>query len=189
MNMNSVSEDTEQITRAQVTRLAMEAFASHVITPVDGQSMAWRCGRPERSTYAFYVSIVPRAIVVTGDIRVTTFEANYHAEEALRWVMGSVDSWDYLLGKMHHRIAHRTFYPDTALALVKEYWPDNEDLIDDVTQRHQWHDLHPYAWCEIVQQYSLDDAYSIGEGWNADAFWAVEALRCFTRLHKALVGA
>lgn len=187
-----VDHETEARSRAPVGRLAVDAFKDHQLTVV--REGLWKCARPDRWTYGFFVAAMPGAIACYGDtpdalLRVYPCGT---VDAAVAWLRGATRSPEYLFEKLTSRDAWQVFYQgdakQTALDWRREYADDAPSKYDRLVAEvvEQGGELTHESWCELCHELAIDDAYSIGVGWGSSAFWLVAALSTFVRLHDAV---
>lgn len=140
--------DTSKSHREHVFATAAEAFANHVVQPIcDAQGVkVFKCARPNTWTYGFFVSFLPGAILVHGDIGDFLID---RPSGGFDWLRNAIDSMDYVLSKSS--MAKRdTFMPGDALALLDDpRWRDSGVRkmmregwsAEDVSDGHAWREL------------------------------------------------
>jgi hypothetical protein len=169
--------------RAEVRADAVEDFRNHIITTlVDDPTKrvhVFKCATPDDSNnLKFYVSVLPSAILVHGDIGELLID---HPSGGLTWLCGSVESMDYFLGKAY-KLEETQFCEGDALALLDdEEWRDKEtrDAI-----REGWHyasdDSEPArTWAEAVYEVTGDSEFPRCVDYDRESLWCYEALRWF----------
>lgn len=172
--------------RATIHRLAIEAFAHHLVEDLGaaGDVRTFRCARPGTSMYAFRVVAWPGWIVVAGDIGDTLFS---HSDRAsLAWLRGAKDSPDYLLGKVRH--PHKRWMAGDAKAFVDEQIAELEREQaerQNVVRQERLDTLRGFGADDEEVDYwracgeaGIDDPPDCRD-YSADHVWAVEALRWF----------
>lgn len=186
-----VDPETEARCRATVTHLAVDAFKDHQLTQV--REGLWKCARPDRWTYGFFVAAMPDAIACYGDtpdalLRVYPCGS---VDAAVAWLRGATRSPEYLFEKLTSKDAWQVFYRGDALRTAREWSRDYADdmpgkydrLVAEVVEAGD--DLTHETWCELCHELAVDDAYSVGVGWDASAFLLIEAFSTFVRLYDA----
>lgn len=192
--------------RETVARLAVSAFAPHVLTAV--RPGMWKVARPDRWMHGFYLLTGPGMLMVYGDIEEAVLRMTEPEDGVIPWLRGALQSRDYLFSKLRSPTELRgwkAFYPDDALAWVAEQVTTaTADVKDDPAGEGGWArrrvrqatqldrdarvahaacELHQHAWLELVTEAGYDDCYNVGVGWSSAAHWTAEALACFVRLH------
>lgn len=185
--------DTFAEAAATIKRLAEDAFCEHVIkSEGDGR---WLCRKPGASSaYWFRVIVAPRSIVILGDVGECVFLCSDW--DSLAWLRGSATSWDYLLSKVQaSKEPPKKFYPADAVAWLREAHADElkEEaeggphvlVVEDAERLLRTGDLHEHSWISLMEEHSVDDAYSVGRRWSETMLWMVEVCKTFVRLHDA----
>lgn len=173
--------------RAQVCADAAEDFAKHVITTIVDEPTkrvhVFKCTTPDDSNnLKFYVSVLPTAILVHGDIGELLID---HPSGGLTWLLGSVESTDYFLGKAY-KLKKTRFCPGDALTLLDDpEWYDGEiraairsefdpDYEGDAGRR----------WAEIVYDATNDFEFDDCMEYDRESLWCYEALRWFAANYR-----
>ena len=93
----------------------------------------WRCGKPQSSTYMFYLCSAPNCLMVYGDMGEYMWQRHY---DMIPFIRGSVHSLDYFSEKVPRGIKIRTDY----LELVDEWFDEVKqsriDYGEDWTEEH-----------------------------------------------------
>lgn len=154
--------ETLNQTQSDITRLAADAFETHVLTKESDER--WKCRRADGSwMHGFFVLVVPGALIVYGDTGDGIFR---HSGNGLPWLRGAVKSPSYLLSKLQNR--KKKFYPGDAIAWAaesvrEETFDRANQLLADATRLAKYGELHTHTWCELISEYGLGpDEYSIG---------------------------
>src|SRR6267378_1809817 len=92
----SMTLETEEKTRKDVARWAVDAFNYHSLTQVSEER--WRVQTPGTWSSGFFVILAPGVIIVYGDIGEGIFCHSDH--DSLAWLRRAVQSPDYLLSKL-----------------------------------------------------------------------------------------
>lgn len=98
---------------------AAEAFARHEIEVLHhcGLYRQWRCGTPERSAYAFWVTTMPGYAILTGDLGATMLARE---RDMLPWLAKAVRDPEYMAGKVVTGIETHEFDEDGARQWVRD---------------------------------------------------------------------
>lgn len=167
--------DTKKQHRATISRLAVEAFAHHVVEDLGaaGELRTWRCRQPESSFHAFRVVMWPGWIVVAGDIGDTLFQ--HSDRDGLPWLRGAVKSPDYLLGKV--RGARKSFMPGDAARFVDELATHDGEFADEQRPKlgDRYHPLPKREECDSDEDFAAhmrsaqEDVDSDNRNFDAEA--------------------
>lgn len=109
---------TKKDNRKQLTEIASESFADHIITceQSDLPVRMWYCGRKNTGIYSYRIVAAPRMILVYGDVGDYMLQASDY--DLIPWLRGAVKSEHYVIGKMINK--GEEFLPDEAEALLNE---------------------------------------------------------------------
>lgn len=176
-------ELTREAHRAQIARLAKEAFADHVLTQESPNS--WYAGKPGTGFYSFRVLTVPGYVVLLGDVGDLVLRAS--DRDSLGWLRGSTDI-DYVLSKTTACREEEIFLLQEAKDYAKEREEEQPEdrllwrrVIVELKERLEWQcprDAWVNAWCEI---FGDCDAPRCTD-WAPQLLWQYHALRTFCRL-------
>lgn len=84
----------------RVQRSLVNNTKDHVVQQLHGDDdtvKLWRCGKPQSSTYMFYVCSAPNCLMVYGDMGECMWQRHY---DMIPFVRGSVHSLDYFSEKV-----------------------------------------------------------------------------------------
>lgn len=185
------SRRTSEEHRAEVRAAAAVDFKAHVITPVVDDLAkrvhVFKCATPDDSNHLkFYVSVLPGAILVHGDIGELLID---HPSGGIGWLRGSVESFDYFLGKAY-KLKETQFCPGDADAyLADPEWHD-EETRDAI--RLAWsedEDEPGRAWAQAVYEVTGDPEIPYCLEYDRESLWCYEALRWFVANLPAESGA
>lgn len=186
---------TSKAHRAQVRADAAVDFKNHVITPIVDEAekrvRVFKCATPNDSNHLkFYVSVLPTAILVHGDIGELLID---HPSGGLGWLLDSVESTDYFLGKAY-KLKETQFCPGDALALLDdaEQWRDEEtraavraEWSPDYEGEYRGDDAR--RWREVVHEVTGDFDYPDCLDYDRESLWCYEALRWFAANYRAVL--
>jgi hypothetical protein len=176
--MNNLTRDEH---RADVRKTSWERFAEHeVAVIVDAERVqVYRCAQPRTMVHHFYVSFLPGAIVVHGDIGDMMLN---RPSGGRGWLLGAVESMDYVLGK-GYKIEKTEFlggeaqaildgrddagYEPETLARLREAWAD----------RTRFEEGDGRAWAEVAYEVAGDIDFPRCLDYDYETLWCYEALR------------
>ena len=167
--------------RTLLKQEADKAFQDHVLT-VEGEGR-WLCARPGTGIYHFRIIVAPACLVLYGDIKDVVFRIS--DRDAIPWLRGSIDSMDYVLGKVtaFDEGPRKVFVRGNALrelADLAEEDPARADKIRQHYERHRDYDGEARAWAEALNNVGMEP--SVPEDWDSQLLWQYHALRHFLRL-------
>lgn len=173
--------------RADVTKRAQETFAQHELSTVcdTGDVKVWRCARPGTGIHHFYVSILPGAILVHGDIGQLLLDRVY--ARGLGWIRNSAHSLEYLLSKSSY-MKKADFMPGDALDVLA--CPDEYGYAEETVAkiRAAWEPGDDGdAWDEAVYDVTGDCDFPRCRDYSFSTLWCVEALRWFVRAYEVTI--
>lgn len=175
--------------RDDVRARAAETFKDHVITTlVDDDAKrvhVYRCAQPGTGIHHFYVSVLPGAILVHGDIGELLID---HPSGGLGWLRSSVESMDYFLGKAYNLKETAFMEGDAEALLCDEEWRDKETR---ERIREEWRGRHlddemGRGWDEAVYEITGDCEFPRCREYDFTSLWCYEALRWFAAHLDAL---
>jgi hypothetical protein len=170
--------------RAEVRSDAVKDFKDHVIKTLVDDTMnrvhVFECRHVSgTSNLCFWVSVLPHAILVHGDIGELLID---HPSGGIGWLRGSVESMDYFLGKAY-QLKETQFCPGDALALL-----DDEEWRDRKTReaiRAEWNPNEDEdvgrKWAETVYEILGDPEFPDCMDYDRTSLWCYEALRWFVK--------
>ncbi len=171
-------------TRAQIHRIAEEAFQHHRI--LDRGQNEWLCINSKSGNRSFRLIIRPGTVILFGDLGDGIL--HFHNDDALGWLRGATrdaECPEYLLGKLDHPQRRRCFYAGDALAFAREMARDDaagdwDDLLHEAQDHHRHGELDQHLWVELLHEHVPDsDAYEVGMHYDEECLWIFEALRWF----------
>lgn len=199
----------DSFTEHAITLLADAPYAANgqSNTPKTSRVSLWRVAKPGTGIYGFNVLITRGTVTVYGDLG--EYVLRMSADDPVEWLRGAVGSSGYLFEKVQaadrSRGDFKTWYLGDAKAWLDEQKADEakdaqaqmDETGSDVGIPVYWHnvmvafenwtgrvdDMDHRAWCELMQDESVDDAWSIGMGHGAGAWWLLECLSLFVQLH------
>jgi hypothetical protein len=167
---------------AQLEQQSVGEFSKHVLTK-ESENI-WLCGEPGHSAFYFRLCFVPYHVVFVGDLGCQTYCVNDF--NSLRWLLGSVDSRDYVLGKAEHPSS--TFFLKDALAYLaeqKKEYPDEAeqyeeieaalDNIDEMPPDYLWQK----AWFDVMGDCEAPQCTD----WDSQMLVQYLALKIFCKLY------
>lgn len=189
---------TSEAHRANVRKTSWERFEKHEITTVaeTERVQVYRCAAPDTIIHLFYVSIIPGAIVVSGDIGDMVID---RASGGLGWLRGAVNSMDYFLSK-GSKIRETEFMPGDALKVFEED-DDSRDADGELTRwgkrqlrwKEEWLDRSRFEeddpgrlWAQLAYEITDDSEFPRCLDYDYETLWCYEALRWFAARYKPL---
>ncbi len=165
--------------RDHMRKLADESFKDHILEPrafdKNLKPYAWRCGRKDSNTYAFWVMFGPGCIAQYGDVGGLIIEQGYNY--GLEWLVGAGESLDYVLSKSNHRKAD-----EYVKEMFLEYLAENPIKDFELGYDGDYLDYHEYA-----MQCDNSEVGECVHDWSSTALWGYQALRKFAQLYKEKV--
>jgi len=172
-----------------VSRTAADAFVNHVLIPkvVEGEVRSWLVKAPGTGIYHFWVTILPRTIIVSGDIGDAIL--NVSSEDPLHWVRSVCGperktDYGYVASKIRTGERH-TFDDRLAEEFLKELLVDADDEMKEKVKRikESYHSDDDSGNSFFNACYHEDiDLEGAASDYPADRYWTVECLRTFARL-------
>jgi len=142
----------------------------------------WRCAKPGTGMCAFWVADLPSCIAQWGDVGglIIPQGPSYNIE----WLLGSVKSMEYVLGKAQ---ADRTsrFVPEAFAEFIKERMEENaevRELFEDREPDGPWEYNDYYTYVDTIGD---TEAVDVVFDWDVDVIWAWAALNKFCELLTA----
>jgi hypothetical protein len=181
-----VRTDTSKGHRAHVIEVAAKDFVSHIITTVTDTPhvKVFYCGRADTRIGSFYLSVLPGAILVHGDIGDLLID---HPSGGLDWLLDSADDLTYLLSKSYVTKLDEFMPGDAEALLADENWLTQEER-DAIRARwvRDMDDRFGTDWREIVHDVTGDSELSSGSclDYGFRPLYCIEAIRWFARNYK-----
>lgn len=174
-------------TEMLIRELSDKAFANHTITERMrcGVYRSWRCMIPSRSEYAFDITTIPGALIITGDLGEMIVSRTY---DMLPWCRGSVDSTDYFAEKVSPEFSTKEFSRDKLRAWIDEELdnPDtileNRTVLEDVRDWHIDDNGEDWFYRELEDVWAGDDPPNWRD-WTPGFLWKRDAIRWFVTHH------
>lgn len=181
-----------------VKHLAMEAFKDHVLKPkvTEGEVRAWLVQQPGAGIYHFWVTLLPRTIIISGDIGDAIM--NVSSLDPLHWIRAVCGphpdretDYSYVASKIRtgeqrtfdYRLAERflaTFVDESG-----EDSPAERAVLQERVDRIRAASRMDYESGSSFYQACYEEGIEL-EGaaadYPADRYWTVECLRTFARL-------
>jgi len=145
--------------KAQLHARAEKHFKAHVTSEVsrdtycvtqlhgdDDTVKLWRCGKPQSSTYMFYVCSAPNCLMVYGDVGEFMWQRHY---DMIPFIRGAIESLDYFSEKVPRGIEIKTEYEE----LVEEWALTIKE--ERALSGHDWDDSCDTALAEIMDAYAI----------------------------------
>lgn len=185
---------------SRIKTYADEAFSEHTVTKlVDvltprGRVTTYYCGTEGTIISSFYISILPRAILVSGDIGDLLIDSPSGGEEWLESTLSNEYVSDYLLGKSAQARAAKELDPMEALEalgelrdeIASDYGNTTADR-DILAIKNIWLERDPsgkdldkwiQAWQDIMETHP-----PLCLGWDSNTLWCYAAL-CWWKENK-----
>jgi hypothetical protein len=183
-----VSLLTEESHREHARERGAESFRNHVITTVvdDLQKRVhvFQCATPDGSNHLkFYVSILPGAVLIHGDIGDTLIN---HPSGGIGWVRGSVENMDYFLGKGYQLEKTQFLEGDAEAILNDDEWRSASERaqIRDEWNRSGSDDERGRSWDEAVYSVTGDAEFPRCRDYDFEILWCYEAIRWWAKNYK-----
>ena len=200
---------TKQEHRAQVAKLAKEAFKDHKLHQ-EGPGR-WFCAKPGTGIYSFHVACFNGCVVLYGDVGELILRPS--DKDSLAWLCDAIDSMDYVLGKAPNPWPEREFLKGEMerelsemggelAGKVKECFEDSLEMMPDSSRRRRrcWRssrrrpasrnsltlsgigdEQRAMAWDWACFSNNIDD-WSRCCDWSSDMLWTYHALETFCGL-------
>lgn len=193
-----------------IREMAEKDFADHVLKKKDGW---WYCGKPGTSIYSFSLCLaIPYYVILVGDIDELVLFVT--GRDPLAWLLGSIDSLDYVLGKARHpsKDFMRKHAEEAIKALEDEAkeleqstidprypMPRADEAIDQARElKERWEELicenegrvcmysHPeqLAWYQAWSEVINDGEPPECDYWSSQMLWQYFALCRFVELYR-----
>lgn len=177
--------------RAHARERGLESFKNHVITTiVDDKAKrvhVFKCATPDNSNHLkFYISILPGAVLIHGDIGDTLIN---HPSGGIDWVLDSVESTEYFLGKGYGLEETQFLEGDADAYLNDDEWRDAETRVQI---RNGWRrsgsdEEIGRSWDEAVYEVTGDSEFPRCRDYDFEILWCYEAIRWWAKNYKAPV--
>jgi hypothetical protein len=174
-----------------------ENFKDHVIKNTlscpEKEIYHFHCHRPSTGMYSYNVIFTPGTVIITGDIGDAIF--SHSDRQSLSWCLSSVDSMDYVLGKMQE--SKKAYYPDLARQVYEEWYEERiayfreeepeglDSFLDDVPTPNdiEWGYEHE-ATRDVYEAVEDCDILTSFYYWSSNALSCYFGLKNFVRLWK-----
>lgn len=167
--------ETKESHQARIEGFAEKAFAEHEIAVVCdiGDVKVYKCRKPGTWIYGFFVSILPGAILVHGDVGDLLID---RPSGGLDWLLKSVRDMHYLLGKSAMAREDRDFMPGDAVKALEDVPSEYEKL--EVLGRWNYEDdwdVFADAYYDATGDPDIPDCRYFSSG----TLWCYYAIRWF----------
>lgn len=180
---------------------AQDRFAAHIEkTPDyvvkqmhrDGDTVQlWRCGKPNSSSYAFYICSAPHCLMVYGDMGEYMWQRH---PDMIPFIRGSIGSLDYFSEKVPRDIQIKTDYRELVeewFATVKQEridcgydWGEKEEqaLAQLRDEWNSYEEVQQFKWALFESDlYNDYEDVPRTEYYTFHYLWTIEALKWFIK--------
>lgn len=180
---------TQKEHRGYARERGAESFKNHVMTTIvddrEKRVHVFKCATQDDSNHLkFYISILPGAVLIHGDIGDTLIN---HPSGGIEWVLGSVESMDYFLGK-GYQLEETQFLEGDAEAHLNDedfYSPEQREKIREEWDRDGMDEERGRSWDEAVYGATGDFEFPRCRDYSSEILWCYEAIRWWARTYTS----